>query len=235
VSAGRRRGVALLAVAVACGGLAASEVRTSVRRVQAQVGPTVPVVVAREDLDPGTKLGTRAAARALAVRQVPESFVPADSLAAVEDAIGARTAAPLPSGAFLTQAHLEAPADEGPLPALTPGDRVVQIPVSNAQATSQAGPETLVDVVVTTESRAGGAGRSYVALERVQLLGLSGGDARDMPGAEAGAELAALRVTSRQAVMLTAAANFAREVRLLVRPPGDRSRVGRVVVDGSEL
>jgi hypothetical protein len=37
-------------------------------------------------------------------------------------------------------------------------------------------------------------------------------------------------VTLRQAVYLTAAQNFAREVRLLPRPPGDRRRLGRQAV-----
>jgi hypothetical protein len=56
-----------------------------------------------------------------------------------------------------------------------------------------------------------------VALEDVELLGVRGA-------------VAALRVTARQAVYLTAAANFAHEIRLLVRPPGDRRRIGSAAV-----
>jgi pilus assembly protein CpaB len=43
---------------------------------------------------------------------------------------------------------------------------------------------------------------------------------------------ATLRVTVRQALYLTAADNFAREIRLLVRPPGDRSRAGGGISQG---
>jgi pilus assembly protein CpaB len=42
-------------------------------------------------------------------------------------------------------------------------------------------------------------------------------------------------VTVRQAVYLTAAQNFAREVRLLPRPPGDRRRAGRAAYAADSL
>ena len=47
--------------------------------------------------------------------------------------------------------------------------------------------------------------------------------------------LATLRVTLREAVLLTAAQSFAREVRLLLRPPGERPGGARVVVDAGSL
>jgi hypothetical protein len=61
-----------------------------------------------------------------------------------------------------------------------------------------------------------------VALENAELLSLRG-------------PLATLRVTAREAVYLTAAANFAHEIRLLVRPPGDRRRVGAAAVSATGL
>ena len=72
-----------------------------------------------------------------------------------------------------------------------------------------------------------------MALADVELLRLGagtegGGEALGDPGdAEAAgpSARATLRVTLRQAVYLTAADNFGREIRLLVRPPGDRGRV----------
>ena len=99
---------------------------------------------------------------------------------------------------------------------------------------------------MSTET-ADGAGRAFVALEDVELLALraaaapyadEGADAA--AGATAGAALGAtalatLRVTPRQAVYLTAAANFAHEVRLLLRPPGDRRRVGAAEVGEAQL
>ena len=96
-------------------------------------------------------------------------------------------------------------------------------------------PGSRVDVIVSTEPRTG-AGSTFVALEGVELLSLSAAAAgtgsfdptASGEGAAATATaLATLRVTPRQAVYLTAAQNFAREVRLLSRPPGDRGRTGR--------
>ena len=56
------------------------------------------------------------------------------------------------------------------------------------------------------------------------------------PAGEGAADsVATLRVTLRQAVYLTAAENFAREVRLLARPPGDRERDDAAEVAAGEL
>ena len=96
-----------------------------------------------------------------------------------------------------------------------------------------------VDVVVSTESGAGG-GRSFVALADVELLALRADPAasayagEDSGAGAAPSALATLRVTLRQAVYLTAADNFGREIRLLARPPGDRSR-GGAAISAAEL
>jgi pilus assembly protein CpaB len=47
--------------------------------------------------------------------------------------------------------------------------------------------------------------------------------------------VATLRVTVRQAVYLTAAQNFAQEVRLLPRPSGDSGDARRLSVGGPQL
>jgi hypothetical protein len=54
-------------------------------------------------------------------------------------------------------------------------------------------------------------------------------------GTAAPTALATLRVSVREAVYLTAAANFANEVRLVLRPPGDHKRVGAAAVPASGL
>jgi hypothetical protein len=54
-------------------------------------------------------------------------------------------------------------------------------------------------------------------------------------GTQAPDGVAMLRVTLRQAVLLTAAANFAREIRLVPRPAGDRRRLGPTVVGAGDL
>jgi len=130
---------------------------------------------------------------------------------------------PLAAGAFVTAAVLggggRSASDEDRAAALRPGERAVSLRVAGALTDAQAG--SRVDVVVSTQPATGG-GRTFVALEDADLLGLRG-------------TIATLRVTARQAVYLTAAANFAHEIRLLVRPPGDRGRIGAAAVGANGL
>jgi pilus assembly protein CpaB len=227
VSARRRRAAVLLALALASGGLAASQVRQRERSVEARVGPLVPVVVATRDLPADSRLRRGA----LALRRVPASYAPPDALAGAAGLAGARTAAAVAAGGYLTAGHLQGSGPSGGQrgAGLRRGERALDVAVSGRGALAGAAPGARVDVIVSTE-RSDGAGRTFVALEDVELLGLSGGaeTAGFSPEAERGdagaTALATLRVTLRQAVYLTAAENFGRELRLLVRPPGDRGR-----------
>jgi pilus assembly protein CpaB len=237
----RRRGFLLLSLALASGGLAASQVRERERSVDAKVGPLVPVVVAARDIPPDDPLRPAD----LAVERVPARFLPPDALGASARLAGARPAVPVAAGSYITAGLLQGAtaAGEGPL---EPGERAVELAVSGGAATAGAaaglplaGPGARVDVLVSTQ-RHDGAGRTYVALENVPLLdlrplGAAGApvdEAMDQPAATA---LATLRVTARQAVYLTAAETFAHEIRLLTRPPGDRRRTGPIAVSEGEL
>jgi pilus assembly protein CpaB len=237
----RRRGLLLLSLALASGGLAASQVRERERSVDAKVGPLVPVVVAARDIPPDEPLRHAD----LAVERVPARFVPPGALGASARLSGARPAVPVAAGSYITAGLLQGAtaAGEGPL---EPGERAVELAVSGgalsgglAAALPLAGPGSRVDVLVSTQPH-DGAGRTYVALENVELLDLRplGGaaapvdEAMDQPAATA---LAILRVTAREAVYLTAAETFAHEVRLLTRPSGDRRRTGPVAVSEGDL
>jgi pilus assembly protein CpaB len=238
----RRRGLLLLSLALASGGLAASQVRERERGVDAKVGPLVPVVVAARDIAADETLRPAD----MAVERIPARYLPADALGAAAPLAGARPAVPIAGGAYITAGALQgaAAANERPL---EPGERAVELAVSGgasilggtATAPAPAGPGSRVDVLVSTQTH-DGAGRTFVALENVELLdirALGGGgvavdEAMDQPAATA---LATLRVTARQAVYLTAAETFAHEVRLLVRPPGDRGNTGPVAVSEGEL
>jgi pilus assembly protein CpaB len=238
----RRRGLLLLSLALASGGLAASQVRERERTVDAKVGPLVPVVVASRDLPRDEPLRPAD----MAVERVPARYVPPDALGASARLAGARPAVPVAAGAYITASVLQGAtaAAEGPL---RPGERAVEVavagggahPGSGAAALPLAGPGARVDVLVSTQ-RHDGAGRTFVALENVALLDLrplgAGGvpvdEAMDQPAATA---LATLRLTARQAVYLTAAETFAHEIRLLTRPPGDRRRTGPVAVSEADL
>ena len=240
-----RRAAVLLCLALAFGGLAASEVGRRVGEVEARVGPLVPVVVARAGIEEGTRLEPELAGRALGVRQVPEQFVPPDSLSTPEEAVGLATAVAVPAGSYLTVGQLGAgDGEEDGASGLARGERALDLSVAGGEALAAqgGGPGARVDVLVTTESESR-PGRTYVALENAELLELragdptasTGGGGETGAGAASGGTVATLRVTLRQAVYLTAAQNFSREIRLLARAPGDRRRSGGASVEAGQL
>ena len=231
----RRRAALMLALALAAGGLASSRVSGRASEIEARVGPLVPVLVARGDLPAGRPVH----ASALAIRQVPQRFVPPDALAAPEQAVGRRAGVPLPAGGYLTEAAFAGPDAEDGAGAAAPlarGERSLELAVAGGEALDSAPPGTRVDVLVTTESRSG-SGRTFLALQDVELLAVRPGEATDsQTGAASHATaIASLRVTLRQAVYLTAAESFGRELRLLVRAPGDRRSAPPLAVSGGGL
>jgi pilus assembly protein CpaB len=231
----RRRAGIMLAFALAAGGLAASRVHGRAAEIEQQVGPLVPVLAARTEIEAGKLVS----AGMLVVRHVPQRFAPADALAAPEQALGQRLGAPVSAGGYVTQGALAAAAGGDGRDQLAPlarGERSIEVAVAGGDALEGAEPGTRVDVLVTTDSRSG-SGRTFLALQDVELLGVraaSRSDSEDGAAAHASA-LATLRVTLRQAVYLTAAQSFARELRLLVRAPGDRRSAAPPAVSGGSL
>jgi pilus assembly protein CpaB len=231
----RRRGAALALVAIGCGALAAAGVHDTVQEVESRTGAPVPVVVAAEEIPEGARLDRRRIARALTLREVPERYAPRDALGSPHHAAGLEAAVPVPLGAYLTAPMLRDPhARPLPVARVRRGQRLVEVAVSGGHELAAGGVPARVDVLVTTEGPSGG-GRTFVALEDVELVSARPAratDAADADGTPADT-VATLRVGARAAVFLTAAQNFAREVRLLARPAGDRRRVGRSeVADG---
>ena len=236
VSRRRRRGIVLSLVAIACGAVAASAVHDRVEEVESRTGAPVAVVVATKEIAQGTKLSGPRIARALTLREVPERYVPRDALTAPQQAAGLELAVTVPSGAYLTAPMLHDPGARAasPVVPVRRGQRLVEVAVTGGRELAATGMPARVDVLVTSEGPAG-RGRTFVALEDVELVlarPARATDATDADGTPADT-VATLRVGARAAVFLTAAQNFAREVRLLARPAGDRGRVGRAeVADG---
>jgi pilus assembly protein CpaB len=223
----RARGLALLGAAAACAGLAASSVSRYTNDVRAQVGPLVPVVRARADLRLGTAITSDTAAHSLEVRRVPVRYAPAMALGSVSAAIGYRLAVNLGRGDYVSESSLTA---GGATPGADRG-RTVEVAVAGAGSLAsslQSGAH--VDVLITTD-RGGGPGRTYLALQDAELVAFS--PSAGGADAEARRAIATLRVSLRQAVLLTAAQNFARELRLVPRSEGDRRRLGAVGVSAS--
>jgi pilus assembly protein CpaB len=227
----RVRAVLFALLALVCAGLAAALASGYRSGVEAQLGELRPVLVTRGDVPEGRVLSRSRGRKLLEVRRVPTRFVPTDALAAPEQAVGREPLGPIPAGSYVLASHLKVPRPDTrqSRPAIPSGREPVDIAVSGAEALSAAGPSPAgrrVDVIVTTEARAGGEpGRTYVAAERVTLIGLrEGGDlaAEDPLQAGPATWVATLALKRRQALRLIQAQNYAREVRLIPRSPAPR-------------
>jgi pilus assembly protein CpaB len=195
-------------------------------QVRAQVGPSVSVLTARADLGRGTAITPDLARRALEERSVPARFAPPQAATSLTEAIGQRLSVGLQRGDYLSRANFAGVASR-PTGAATSG-RLIELSVAGAGSLSDMlRPRTRVDVLITTNGGSGDA-RTYLALQDAELVAFSGGGVADDAK-----KSATLRVSLRQAVLLTAAQNFAREVRLVPRPPGDDRRLGAVGVSAA--
>jgi pilus assembly protein CpaB len=218
----RRRACLLLGLAIVLGALAASNVSHREAALRAQLGPLAQVVVARHDLSAGRVLRLSD----LGSRLVPARYAPPGGAVFAAALAGQRLAVPVPAGGALTEGLLvqRAPA---PGAALRRGQRAVDVVATGSAQTVVAGAR--VDVLVTTDRRDGAPGGTRLALQDVPVLA-----ARAAPADDATREprvLATLRVSATAAVYLAAAESFARDVRLLARPPGDDARVAPLTVD----
>jgi pilus assembly protein CpaB len=228
VTARRRRGALLLSVALASGGLAASHIHERERRAAERLGPLVDVLVATRDLP----ADSRVPRDVVGLRRVPARFAPPDALSSGSGIVGARVAAPVAAGGYLTAGLFAGPDAGRGNGAARRGERAVTVEVAGGAVLAGLSRGDRVDVLVSTESAAGG--RTQMALAGAELLGMgdapTGGYAEADGAAQAGpTALATLRVTLRHAIYLTAADNFAREIRLLARPLGDHARAGGAI------
>ena len=216
----RRRAAVLIGLSLVLGALAASNVSGREAALRREVGPAVPVLVARHPLAADARLHPGV----LAVRRVPARYAPAGAYRSPAEVAGLRAAVAIPAGTDLG-------------PALRDGERVAQIvAIGSARAL---GPGAHVDVLVTRDGPGGGgaAGSTTLALEDVEVLAAAGAPSGAATSADAGLPRVALelRVSVRQAVYLAAAQSFAREVRVLPRAPGDRRRGAQGLRVGGRL
>lgn len=185
-------------------------------RAAAQPEPMGTVLVAREAIPAGTLLDDATAPRVLGHMGVPGDLALAGLIADVDDAVGRRTVAPVAPGEPVTEAVLGGAPGAGPAP-LAPGERTVAAPLTAAAGAALI-PGVHVDVVASTGE--GLTGRTRVVVADAEVLAVA------EPAGEGEGGEAILRVSARQALTVTAALNFAREVRLLVRPPDEPPGAG---------
>jgi pilus assembly protein CpaB len=216
----RRRALLLLALALLLGALAAASVRRREAALARALGPSVRVLVTRVPVAAGA---SPASARPL-LRALPRRYAPPDAIASAAQLAGARIAVALPAGSILTRSLLWTDrTGAAPEEALAPGERVAEV-LAHGDPHAVV-PGARVDVLVTREGNGMRAGTTALALEDVEVLAARParpdvGDAMAGGGARV---VASLRVRVRDAVYLAAAQAFARDIRLLVRAPGDHA------------
>jgi pilus assembly protein CpaB len=199
----RRRGALLIGLALALGGLAASDVSRREAAVRGQLAPLVDVVVAGRDLPAARRLR----AQDLALRRIPARYAPVGGASAPEEVVGRRPATAVPRGAYLGAAELDDESQPGP-PPMRRGERAVEVAGTGSAELVVGGAR--VDVVVVPER--GGARLALAGAEVLAARPLAPAE-----GADAGRVAATLRVTARQALTLSSLEAGAREVRLLAR------------------
>jgi pilus assembly protein CpaB len=154
--------------------------------------------------------------------------------------LDARVSVPVAAGTYLSAGLFQGGEDSARGEAARRGQRAVTVGVAGGGALAGLSSGARVDVLVSSEAGAAG-GRTVMALAGAELVGIGEARTTGYPDPNAGdgaadgpTALATLRVSVRQAIYLTAADNFAREIRLLPRPPGDPSRAGATITQ-SEL
>jgi pilus assembly protein CpaB len=224
----------LFGMAAVCAGLASSMVSGYARDIREQVGPLTPVMVVRASVPRGKLFTPSNVQRYLVARRVPVRFVPPRSFRFAADVVGLRSLTPIPAGSYVTEGQLggSAPGGNSQRAGGRTG-RVVEVPVAGAAALQGVlRPGARVDVLITSD-RGPGTPRTYLALQRIELIDIRAGDGAS--GGESQESMAALRVTLRQAVLLTAAQNFARELRLVPRAHGEDRLLGPTAVSAHDL
>jgi len=222
-----RRAALLLGLALMLGGLASADVARRETALDRRLAPLVPVVVADADL----RTNRRLRLEDMAIRRLPARYAPVGAAASAAELAGRRLAVPVPRGAPLGVLDLR----DTTAPAGAPvghGERAVELVALGSAELVVAGAR--VDVLVTRDRDSGSPAGTELALEDVEVLAAAPADVAASGEADVPRVVASLRVTARQAVYLTAAQAFAREVRLLPRATGDGGRVGRVTV-GEQL
>jgi pilus assembly protein CpaB len=231
----RRRAAAMLGASAVCAGLAVSAVDRYAGEVEAQVGSPVPVLVASRDIPPGRVLTTAGAAASLAERRVPQRFAPPGALRSRADAVGLEAVSGLAAGDYVGERQLQPPRRERGRVRWSGDARLVEVAIAGARTLADVlRPGSIVDVLITTDRDR--APHTFLALQRVPVVGFDSGAGATLGGEDGAADgRVTLRATLRQAALLTAADNFAREVRVVPRAAGDNRRLGPVSIPAAGL
>ncbi|MBM3634202.1 MAG: hypothetical protein FJW99_02780 [Actinobacteria bacterium] len=178
--------------------------------------PVARVIVAARAIPAGEVIGTGSARGLLAYASVPAAALLPGMLVDAAEASGRRTVAPVSAGEPLTQAALGGAPGLGPAP-LVAGERAVAVPL-RALGAAAAAPSPGARVDVLASDGEGLAGRTRVVVSGAEVLSIMRDDVSRGDGS---GDALLLRVTAEQALEVTRALDFAREVRVVARPASE--------------
>lgn len=214
----KKRSLFLLGAGLLLAAFAAVQVQRIAADAESRVGPLVDVVVAQREVPAGKRITERNNAVYFSVAQVAERFAPEARFTTATEMIGMRTTSIIPHGTYPSYGAFG--AQDGQKLALRNGWRAVQVAAVGFDQLAPIGPGSRVDVVVSGSER-GGVTQLFLQDVEVGAVGqqVATPDAQESPHE---VRLVTLLARPPIAVKLTAADNFATEVRLLARPRGDR-------------
>lgn len=206
-----RRPRRLVLAAAGCGAVAAALVATS----PGTPAVSTHVLVATAPIPAGTMLDDEVLAGATTVHDVSGLSGVSGLVTDMDQARGRRTTGPVAPGEPFTQAVVGGSAQA--VRPLASGERAVPVPaIAAGGAATTLAPGMRVDVVASRGE--GPIGRTEVVVSAAEVLAVDPAASAGTVASEAGAPSVLLRATPRDALVITSALNFAREVRLLVRP-----------------
>ncbi|HEY0540218.1 MAG TPA: Flp pilus assembly protein CpaB [Actinoallomurus sp.] len=158
----QRRGVLLLALALAGAVVVFVAIARYVGSVRSEVGPKADVLVLTRDLNAYTPLGTDAVKRV----QVPRRWIPPGSMVtSAQELAGKVAASNLPSGVYLERGMLTYPPD------LRPGQRAITAPIEAGPGVSERlHPGTVTDLFATFPQQDGKSACAARIISRALVL-----------------------------------------------------------------
>ena len=183
----------------------------------------VPVVMAADDIQVGTKLE----ARDVHVVTLPQSAVPPGAFSGTSQVLGRGAILPVSKGEFILPSKLAALSAGAGLPSMIPqGMRAVSVRVNDV--VSVAGfvqPGTRVDVLATGNQGGGNERQTITVLENVAVIAVGGSLLERLTGGEQNAPVITLLVSPDDAQKLALASQEGR-IQLALRNPLDTKKGG---------
>lgn len=176
-------------------------------RANQQTGPMRSVLVAAAPFERGAELGADAQ---LALRAVPDRFVPPDALNDPADAIGERLQTAIPAGAFVTRSILSGADQSAGRFKLRRTERAITVEVVVSPASEALAAGDRVDLLA---SGFGGDQSTLSLIAGAEVLDVAEGSAE-------GRARPTLRLASDHVAAVVRADVFAHELRAVVRPVG---------------